>query len=45
MALDNLEPGLSMLKQAIETGAWQRRHAELLTLAAYDAGYRRVVAD
>lgn len=44
-ALDTLEPGLSMLKQDIETGEWQRRYAELLTLDAYDAGYRLVAAD
>jgi SAM-dependent methyltransferase len=44
-ALDNVEPGLSMRKQDIETGEWQRRYAELLTLDAYDAGYRLVVAD
>lgn len=38
------EPGLQRLKGDLETGEWQRRHAELLTLDSYDAGYRLVVA-
>ena len=44
-ALHNTEPGLQRLKQDLETGEWERRYAELLTLDAYDAGYRLVVAD
>ena len=44
-ALNDVEPGLHRLKQDLETGEWQRRYAELLTLDAYDAGYRLVVAD
>lgn len=39
-----VEPGLQKLKQDLETGAWERRYAELLALDAYDAGYRLVVA-
>jgi hypothetical protein len=35
---------LQNLRQDLETGAWERRYAELLTLDAYDAGYRLVVA-
>jgi SAM-dependent methyltransferase len=44
-AIGNAETGLQRLKQDLETGEWQRRYADLLTLDAYDAGYRLVVAD
>lgn len=44
-AIDNAATGLQKLRQDLETGAWQRRYAELLTRDAYDAGYRLVVAD
>ncbi|MBV8766918.1 MAG: class I SAM-dependent methyltransferase [Hyphomicrobiales bacterium] len=40
----NAEAGLQNLSQDLETGDWQRRYAELLTLDAYDAGYRLVIA-
>jgi SAM-dependent methyltransferase len=43
-ALPNAEAGLARLEQDLETGAWQRRYAELLHLDAYDAGYRLVIA-
>lgn len=43
--LGNVEARLERLKQDLETGEWERRYAELLTLDAYDAGYRLVVAD
>jgi SAM-dependent methyltransferase len=43
-AVGNAEAGLLKLKQDLETGAWERRYAELLTLDNYDAGYRLVVA-
>lgn len=43
-AINNAETGLQKLKQDLETGAWERRHAKLLTLDEYDAGYRLVVA-
>lgn len=44
-AISNAEPGLQRLRHDLETGEWERRYAELLTLDAYDAGYRLVVAD
>ena len=44
-AIGNAEGGLQNLRRDLETGAWQRRYADLLTLAEYDAGYRLVVAD
>jgi SAM-dependent methyltransferase len=43
-ALPDLEAGLRRLKADLETGAWERRYGELLTLDAYDAGYGLVVA-
>jgi len=43
-AIANAEAGLQNLKQDIESGAWERRYADLLTLDDYDAGYRLVVA-
>jgi SAM-dependent methyltransferase len=44
-AIGNAEAGLQNLRRDLETGAWQRRYAELLSLDEYDAGYRLVVAD
>jgi SAM-dependent methyltransferase len=44
-AIGNAEAGLQRLKHDLETGAWQRRYAELLALEEYDAGYRLVVAE
>jgi SAM-dependent methyltransferase len=44
-AIGNAEVGLQHLRRDIETGAWQRRYAELLALDEYDAGYRLVVAE
>jgi SAM-dependent methyltransferase len=43
-AIGNVDAGLQQLKRDLESGAWQRRYAELLDLDAYDAGYRLVVA-
>ena len=43
-AIGSAEAGLQTLRRDLESGAWQRRHAELLSLDAYDAGYRLVVA-
>jgi SAM-dependent methyltransferase len=43
-AIGNAEAGLQDLRRDLETGAWQTRYAELLTLDEYDAGYRLVVA-
>ncbi|MGD9739462.1 MAG: hypothetical protein AB7U48_08700 [Bauldia sp.] len=31
-------------RRDLETGEWERRHAALLGLDVYDAGYRLVVA-
>jgi SAM-dependent methyltransferase len=44
-AIKNAEGGLQNLKADLESGTWERRYAELLTLEEYDAGYRLVVAD
>lgn len=43
--IGDAEPGLQKLTHDLETGEWERRYPELLTLDAYDAGYRLVVAD
>jgi SAM-dependent methyltransferase len=43
--IGNLEAGLQKLRQDLETGEWERRHGDLLTLDTYDAGYRLVIAD
>lgn len=44
-AIGDVEAGLERLKRDLETGEWERRYIELLSLDAYDAGYRLVVAD
>lgn len=44
-AIGNAEAGLQDLRRDLETGAWERRYADLLALDEYDAGYRLVVAD
>jgi SAM-dependent methyltransferase len=44
-SIGNVETGLERLRQDLDSGEWARRHAELLTLDTYDAGYRLVVAD
>jgi SAM-dependent methyltransferase len=44
-AIGSAEAGLQNLRRDLETGEWERRYAELLTLDEYDAGYRLVVAD
>lgn len=44
-ALGNVQAGLERLKRDLETGEWERRYAELLTIDAYDAGYRLVIED
>jgi SAM-dependent methyltransferase len=43
-AIGDVQAGLDRLKRDLETGAWQRRYADLLTQETYDAGYRLVVA-
>ncbi len=39
------DAGLERLRHDLETGAWERRYAELRARDEYDAGYRLVVAD
>jgi SAM-dependent methyltransferase len=41
---DLVDPGIRKLSDDITSGRWNRRHANLLTLDTYDAGYRLVVA-
>jgi SAM-dependent methyltransferase len=43
-ALGDVADGLKKLEADLVTGEWQRRYAELLTLDAYDAGYRLVTS-
>ncbi len=43
-AIGNAEAGLHALQRDLESGAWERRYADLLTRDIYDAGYRLVVA-
>jgi len=40
-----VEEGLEKLKRDLESGAWERRYADLLQLDEYEAGYRLVVAN
>ena len=44
-AIGSPEAGLRRLKDDLETGEWERRYAELLTLEDYDAGYCLLVAE
>jgi SAM-dependent methyltransferase len=44
-AIGDAESGLKKLRRDLETGEWERRYVELLSLDEYDAGYRLVVAD
>ncbi|MBX9858159.1 MAG: class I SAM-dependent methyltransferase [Sphingomonas sp.] len=44
-AIGDAEPGLRKLADDLDSGEWARRYAALLTLDAYEAGYRLVVAD
>lgn len=43
-AIGDAGEGLARLARDLETGAWERRYAELAALDAYDAGYRLVIA-
>jgi hypothetical protein len=43
-AIKNAEAGLQTLTRDLQSGEWERRYHELLTLDEYDAGYRLVVA-
>jgi len=40
--VDNVSEGLEKLASDLDSGAWARRHADLLTLDEYDGGYRLV---
>jgi len=40
----DVQPGLRRLDQDLASGRWRDRHADLLDLAEYDAGYRLIVA-
>jgi SAM-dependent methyltransferase len=40
-----LEPGLKHLRHDLDTGAWQTRHRDLLSLNAIDAGLRLIVRE
>jgi SAM-dependent methyltransferase len=42
--LKGVEEGLEKLKRDLESGAWERRYADLLHQEEYEAGYRLVVA-
>ncbi|MGE0667148.1 MAG: class I SAM-dependent methyltransferase [Sphingomonadales bacterium] len=42
--IDNLAEKLESLAADLESGVWARRHADLLDLGEYDAGYRLVTA-
>ncbi|MCP5368889.1 MAG: class I SAM-dependent methyltransferase [Hyphomicrobiales bacterium] len=41
-ALGDVSPGLARLAADLDSGAWDRRHADLLALDALDCGYRLV---
>jgi len=43
-AIGHAQAGLQALQRDLESGAWERRYADLLTRDVYDAGYRLVVA-
>lgn len=43
--IKGVEEGLEKLKRDLESGAWERRYADLLQLDEYEAGYRLVVAN
>lgn len=43
-AIGKAETEMESLKQDLESGAWQRRYADLLKRDDYDAGYRLVVS-
>lgn len=44
-ALADAGSGIARLKTDLASGAWRRHHAALLSLEAYDAGYRLVISD
>jgi SAM-dependent methyltransferase len=42
--IGDLEPGLARLRADLESGAWRRRHGDVLDRSEIDVGYRLVVA-
>jgi SAM-dependent methyltransferase len=40
-----VEPGIERLRHDLEDGTWHHRHADLLAVDAFDAGYRLIVSD
>jgi SAM-dependent methyltransferase len=40
----DVDPGIERLRRDLADGSWHRRHADLLALDAFDAGYRLVIA-
>jgi SAM-dependent methyltransferase len=40
----DVDPGMARLARDLESGNWQKRHAELLTLDSLDTGLRLVIA-
>ena len=45
MEPDSVDAGLARLRRDLESGAWERDHADLLELEELDLGYRLVVGD
>ena len=43
--IDGVEDGLARLEADLDSGAWEQKYGELLGHAAWDHGYRLVVAD
>lgn len=43
--LGDIRPALQLLKRDLESGKWQRRHADLLQQTELDLGYRLIVAN
>ena len=41
---DEVNPGMAQLRRDLESGDWQKRHADLLALDSFDAGLRLVIA-
>lgn len=44
-SIGNVEAGLHRLAADLDSGAWHRRHAQLLTQDSYDAGYRLIITE
>ncbi len=41
-AMDNVLEGLKKLGRDLDSGDWERRYSDLLSLDEYDVGYRMV---